>query len=61
MNQPNEIRNKLIVIAKKVDPETFTDPNLADILGITKQAVHKIQKRDWEKYELPVFTGKKIK
>jgi len=61
MNYPNETRNKAIVLLAKADKETFTDPVLGELFGgLTKQTVNHIRKRDWNKYKMPVFTGKKI-
>lgn len=51
-----------IVLLSKLDKQTFTDPVLANMMGgLTKQLVHKIRKRDWNKYKMPVFVGKKLK
>ncbi len=60
MNAPNEIRNKAIVLLRKLDKDTFTDPVLGELLGITKQTVHRNRHRDWKKYELPTFIGEKL-
>ena len=61
MNYPNETRNKAIVLLSKIDKDTFTDPVLGELFGgLTKQTINNIRIRDWDKYKLPVFTGKKI-
>jgi len=57
MNYPNEIRNKAIVYLRKLDKETFTLPALAEMFNRSKQNLHNIEKRDWNKYHLPKIKG----
>lgn len=56
MNYPNEIRNKAVVLLRKIDDNTFTLPALAKVFGLTKQTLHNIEQRDWDKYNIPKNT-----
>lgn len=69
MNQPNEIRNKAIVILRSLDPETYTYKVLGELMprkkGQKYQPMHfttveEIYKRDKIKYDL-LPTSKALK
>jgi hypothetical protein len=50
MSLPNIERNKRMVLLRFTDPKAYTVNKLATIEGITKQAVHRNLKRDWNTF-----------
>jgi hypothetical protein len=61
MNYPNEIRNKAIVILRKLDPETYKFKVLAELMpgktatgykAMHLSTIEEIYKRDMYKYDL---------
>ena len=61
MNYPKEIRNKAIVILRKLDPETYKYKILGELMPAKKgsqykpmhpSTVEEIYKRDMDKYDL---------
>ena len=61
MNYPNEIRNKAIVILRKLDPETYKYRVLAELMpgktasgykAMHPSTIEEIYKRDMQKYDL---------
>ncbi len=61
MNYPNEIRNRAIVLLRKVDPDTYKYKVLGELMPIKTtdsyrpmhvSTVERIYKRDYNKYNL---------
>jgi hypothetical protein len=54
MRQQNVMRNRAIVVLRKVDPKMFSFGHLSELFGVQKHVIHKVFERDKGKYELAV-------
>jgi hypothetical protein len=50
MQEQNVIRNRAVVVLRKLDPKMYSFGNLAQLFKVQKHMVHKVYLRDRDKY-----------
>ena len=52
MREQNVIRNRAIVVLRKLDPKMYSYGHLSELFDVQKHVVHKVFHRDEDKYDL---------